>query len=58
MRWERQLKERLEPRLQDLLDEPITRLLMARDKVEARDVEALLARIRRSRSGEGYGKPH
>jgi hypothetical protein len=50
------MEEHSEPRLKDLLDEPIARLLMARDKVEPREVEALLARIRRSRCGRGAGE--
>ena len=40
-----------EPRVKDLLEEPIARLLMARDNVDPRDVEALLDRVRASRPG-------
>jgi hypothetical protein len=40
-----------EPRVKDLLEEPITRLLMERDHVDPREVEALLARVRASLAG-------
>jgi hypothetical protein len=35
-----------EPKLVELLDEPIARLLMERDHVDPREVEALLVRVR------------
>jgi hypothetical protein len=37
-----------EPKLDDLLEDPITRALMASDGIERRDVERLLDRTRRS----------
>lgn len=39
--------EALEPRLDDLLDDPVARALMASDGVERRDVERLIALTRR-----------
>jgi hypothetical protein len=42
-----------EPPLDDLLEDPIARALMASDGVERRDVERLLARKRRSWFEEG-----
>jgi hypothetical protein len=40
--------DRPEPPLDDLLEDPIARALMASDRVERRDIERLLARKRRS----------
>lgn len=39
----------VEPRLHDLLDEPIVQLVMASDHVARADLLSLLARIRRTR---------
>lgn len=39
--------EALEPRLDDLLDDPVAQALMASDGVERRDVERLIALTRR-----------
>ncbi len=41
-----------EPRLHDLLDEPIVRLVMASDNVTRPDLLSLFARIRRARPYE------
>lgn len=39
--------EALEPHLDDLLDDPVARALMASDGVERRDIERLIALTRR-----------
>lgn len=41
-----------EPRLTDLLDDPLTALLMQRDGVEKDEVSALFARIRAVLAGD------
>ncbi|EWY36813.1 hypothetical protein N825_23405 [Skermanella stibiiresistens SB22] len=44
--------QRNEPSLDDLLNDPIVQLLMRRDAVERDKLEAMIARIRRSRRDE------
>lgn len=46
-RMAKESREALEPRLDDLLDDPVARALMASDGVERRDVERLIALTRR-----------
>ncbi len=40
-----------EPTLEEMLADPIIRLMMARDRVRSADVQALMADVRQRRSG-------
>ncbi len=42
---------KLEPTLEEILADPIIRLMMARDHVRSADVQALMAGVRRRRTG-------
>ena len=42
------MTEEREPTLEDVLSDPVVRALMARDRVDAEDVRALLERLRRA----------
>ncbi|MFQ5774947.1 MAG: hypothetical protein ACE5GS_10540 [Kiloniellaceae bacterium] len=44
-----------EPRLEELLDEPVVRVLMARDGVTRGDLDRLIGRLRRDRSLRARG---